>query len=574
MMNRRRFVVVAAATTVAGAALAVADCSSPTGQTPIVGPTGIIPGNGTVLNVQYAYSTIGGKRFHTRTYNGRTYGPTIETRGGETLHVKIVNRLPPNPPYTVPMGRVAIPKVRDVMEAMDPNFHGPTVESTQISATNNPHGFNTTNLHTHGIQTVPHLFNPIGTSNPKADMIEIEPGQTFSYALPVPPNQPSGLYWYHPHKHGSTDVQVSNGMAGFIVVRGAIDEVPEIKAAREIFVIVQTLDVNPAKHDKNLWVREYVAYETPKNGGYNLGTDFTMLTTNGQGIAWVNNNKSTIEPLPLPEFKVAPGEVVRLRFLNGTNYLPMPLALPGFETYAIAFDGVNLLEATKVDMSGAGVAEVTPANMGTAPIQLAMSANRLEFMLRAPKEPGSYVLSSLATNGLYFEPYGKVDVARFVVSGAPVTMAVPGKLPVPTREYPVITEKEIVRHRKLVYAEGPSTKLLTGFEFTLDGVLYDMMDATIRPQLGTCEEWRIENSSSEGHSFHIHVNSFQLIAVNDKPVEPMEVWDTFIVPPKTTAVNGSITMRIRFQEWVGKTVFHCHILPHEDTGMMKNFLIT
>jgi FtsP/CotA-like multicopper oxidase with cupredoxin domain len=53
----------------------------------------------------------------------------------------------------------------------------------------------------------------------------------------------------------------------------------------------------------------------------------------------------------------------------------------------------------------------------------------------------------------------------------------------------------------------------------------------------------------------------------------MEVWDTFIIPPKYNGKNGSITFRVRFVQWYGKTVFHCHILPHEDTGMMQNILM-
>lgn len=72
------------------------------------------------------------------------------------------------------------------------------------------------------------------------------------------------------------------------------------------------------------------------------------------------------------------------------------------------------------------------------------------------------------------------------------------------------------------------------------------------PQLkvGTCEEWRVENDTADSHSFHLHVNSFQLIAINDRPI-PIEIWDTFIVPPKVDGVNGSITFRVRFVEGYG-----------------------
>ena len=92
--------------------------------------------------------------------------------------------------------------------------------------------------------------------------------------------------------------------------------------------------------------------------------------------------------------------------------------------------------------------------------------------------------------------------------------------------------------------------------------------------MGTCEEWRFENTTEDAHPIHLHENSFQLTAINDKPNNPMEIWATFIIPPKVGNINGSITFRVRFVQWYGKTVFHCHILPHEDTGMMQNIMMT
>ena len=104
---------------------------------------------------------------------------------------------------------------------------------------NIPHHLNTTNLHVHGLEVIPHLFEPVGTSEPSAHMIAIEPGAQKDYTFELPDNHPTGLYWYHPHHHGSTSVQVANGMAGVIIVEGAIDEVPEIAAAEEYVLAVQ-----------------------------------------------------------------------------------------------------------------------------------------------------------------------------------------------------------------------------------------------------------------------------------------------------------------------------------------------
>jgi FtsP/CotA-like multicopper oxidase with cupredoxin domain len=269
-----------------------------------------------------------------------------------------------------------------------------------------------------------------------------------------------------------------------------------------------------------------------------------------------------------------------LRFLNGNNDMTLLLTLEGFEAWQIGFDGVNLLAPALKDMSGKGVTTITPENVFSSPIQVAAPANRLEFLLRAPAQPGSFTLQSLGStvmSGLGHTP-ATMQLARFVVRGSPVSMSVPKRLPTPTREYPVIGDDEIVARRKFLFdISFPSRALLTGVEFTINGTLYDMSKCPTSVKVGTCEEWRIENGDTlEPHPFHIHTNSFQLIAIDDKPVNPVQIWDTFPVPPKLAAgkKNGSITIRIRFKEWTGKDVFHCHVLEHEDTGMMQNFLIT
>ena len=288
-MDRRRFIITGLSAAAIGAAFATDACSS--------GSVGT--GNGALpqppftpvheLTTQYAIADVKGYKLRTRTYNGRTIGPAIETHPGDTLAMRIVNRLPPNPPAKPPTGSVPIPDIKDSMQAMAASFHAPMKGSQKIDPMNNPHGFNTTNLHMHGLQTIPHIFTPLGTSDPRAMMLQIDPGESFLYNFPIPADHPSGLHWYHPHKHGSTDVQVSGGMAGLIVVRGPIDDVPEIAATREIFLVVQTLGVNPSKTHPGTYDREYLAYKTPDAGGYSFGTQFTMLTVNGEGAYWIRN---------------------------------------------------------------------------------------------------------------------------------------------------------------------------------------------------------------------------------------------------------------------------------------------
>jgi FtsP/CotA-like multicopper oxidase with cupredoxin domain len=422
-------------------------------------------------------------------------------------------------------------------------------------------------------------------------MIAIEPGQRRTYNLPVPVDQPSGLYWYHPHHHGATDVQVSGGMAGLIVVRGPIDQVPEIAAAREIFMVVQSINVNPGTD--GVYEYEPVAYQPQSNpAAYSGETNFTMMTVNGQGVLWIDNtsaNNMTVAgtQLALPQFQMQPGEVVRLRLLNGTNGWYLPLLLPGMNCHLIAFDGVNLAAPVAATFNFTGT--VTQFNLSADGTDVLSTApgNRIEMLVQAPATPGVYTLAVAPQSGIEAGSAG-FNLAQFVVTGAPVTMSIPATLPAPTRD-PFIADSEITMRRTIVFHEtvdqpaGFAT-LLTGFYPYVNDALFDESTINYNFTLGAAEEWTIVNQTSCGHPFHIHVNSYELTAINGVALAVPEIWDTFMIPPAQATQTGSqfdgytpqgsITIRIRFKEWTGKSVFHCHILNHEDTGMMNNFLIS
>jgi FtsP/CotA-like multicopper oxidase with cupredoxin domain len=576
-MNRRRFVVAGVSTA------AVVGCSGSSIGSKFTGgsgPGGSAPsGDVHTLTAQYATRNISGYRIRTRTYDGMPFGPTIVARPGQMLNINIVNNLPPNPKENPPKAPVLIPDVKNSMEAMMPPgqmLHRRPRLSGTISHDNNPHGFNTTNLHVHGIQTIPHLFKPLGTSDPHAMMIEIEPGESFLYNFPIPEDHPSGLHWYHPHKHGSTDVQVSGGMAGAIIMRGPIDEVPEIAAAREVVAIVQSINVNQSKTDPTLYEREYVAYKSPDEGGYRYSTEFSMITVNGQGVNWITNAKeSTYKPLAPPNVTMRPGEVIRLRLLNGTNGIPLALVLPGFECWQIGFDGVNLPEPKLKDMSGDATPVVDTKNLFTAPYRLAMEGNRIELLIQAPSKAGTYTLSSLPTEGIADGRIEQLDLMRFEVSGDPIEMSIPKTLPRPSREYPLVTDADVAdpSHKKTFrFSQGSNHELLMGFGFTIDGKLYEMDTCPTTVVRGQCYEWTLENDTEDAHPFHLHMVSFQVEEVGGI-AKPSEIWDTFIIPPQIDGKLGVLRIRMRMKQFFGKEVFHCHILPHEDTGMMQNFLV-
>lgn len=562
-MNRRRFLIGSAGAAVVATAVAEG-CSSSSLFKP-VGPLSAY-----TLTVGYIDTTIAGHRLHVRTYNGSTVGPRLDAYPGQPLSINVVNTLPPNPPANVPSGAVIRVNAHgeSMMSVMRRQPSAYTTSTAPIDPMNNPHLFNTTNLHVHGVQTIPHLFSPLGTSDPSAMMIDVGPGESFQYTFPIPADHPSGLYWYHPHHHGSTDVQVASGMAGLIVMHGPIDDVPEILAARDVILAVQSLNLNTSPTDPTLLEYEPVAYQVPPVG-YNLGTDYSLYTVNGQGVSFADNNANTYTPLTPYQIAMRPGEVIRLRILNGTNAVYLPLVIPGCEMHVIAFDGINLLAPFEVAQDGTTLA--TPANMDGNSFAFLAPANRFEFLIRAPQTPGTYTLSALANNGINFQPYPQLDLAHIVVSGSPTAMNIPTSLPIPSREYPLIPDSEISARRTITFSEGPDDTLLTGFGFFIDNRLYAETEVNYTVQRGTAEEWTIVNTSSEAHPFHLHENSFEVVGLNGRPVE-MGFWDTFAIPPATSG-NGSITIRVRFKGEPGKTVFHCHILPHEDTGMMQNLLM-
>ncbi len=173
------------------------------------GPKAAPGGPANVINLECGFitRTIDGIPCRLRAYNGTIPGPLMQIAPGQKVIINLKNALAP---YTY--GAENWPHDHNV-----------------------PHNLGSTNLHLHGMDIIPHLFEPVGTSNPRAEMIEIKPGESKQYVFQIPIDHPPGFDWYHPHHHGSTAVQAVTGMAGGIVVSGAIDEVPAIKAGARNF---------------------------------------------------------------------------------------------------------------------------------------------------------------------------------------------------------------------------------------------------------------------------------------------------------------------------------------------------
>ena len=103
-------------------------------------------------------------------------------------------------------------------------------------------------------------------------------------------------------------------------------------------------------------------------------------------------------------------------------------------------------------------------------------------------------------------------------------------------------------------------------QWAINGKMYDDYTSStnlFQMKLGTTEEWTLRNTTTEYHPFHIHVNPFQVVSINGVPQKAIDYRDTVPIPP-----NGTVVIRQRFTDFTGRFVIHCHILFHEDHGMM------
>lgn len=433
----------------------------------------------TDLHVAYANHTIGGYRLNMRTYEGGMPAPTLRLAPGDALKIRLFNDLPPN--------RDPIPLAPDL-----------------------PHHFNTTNLHFHGGHVSPSGI----ADNVLRDMA---PGEAYDIEIAIPADHPRGTYWYHPHHHGSADVQISSGMAGAAIVEGDFDDVPEIAAARERVLILNEVlfdYLGTIEQYDTLWPEAVPRF----------------LSINGQR-----------EPI----IRMQPGEVQRWRIVQGCHESDLRLALEGHELHTIAYDG-NSLPALE-----------TLASVVTSPGQ------RVDLLVQAGAD-GDYLLAAIENNQGYPSPTG--PLARVIVEGEPMAMDLPSALPTPPLA--PIEDHEITGSRTLVLStrnpEFPPAANYQEFKFLIDDQLFnpDRVDQQI--SLNAVEEWTIVNKDDVNHVFHIHTNPFQVTAVNGEPPSSLLWRDTAIVPGL-----GSLTFRTRFLDFTGKTVLHCHMMNHEELGMMQ-----
>jgi FtsP/CotA-like multicopper oxidase with cupredoxin domain/peroxiredoxin len=484
------------------------------------------------LEVRYGEHRIGDDPVKLRGFNGQLVGPTLRVNPGDKLCITLKNSL--------------------------------AGERWQPHMMNTIHSFNTTNLHFHGLHV-----SPNGISDNV--LIQVGPSETQEYVVEIPKDHTTGTYWYHPHLHGSTSGNVASGMSGALIVEAAqgaqgLDNVPEIKAAKErVMVLNQIPYINKDSADQ---------FGPPKPDFF--GLDVGVVEAQyaaymfGPG-AWDKLGRyTTINGVQLPVIRMQPGQVERWRIIDSGQRESIKLKLidadatnkrPRVPFHEVAVDGLALGAIIESDSI-----ELWPGY-------------RSDVLIQAPNTPGEYILidDEEQANGTMSGSYKPQQfVARLSIQGDPLSMALPKASELVGLRLPSIKDDELTGKQQATYGILKQGGNIT---FTIDGKSFDMENAR-ELKLNDIDEWTLRSINDVGpvtHPFHIHVNPFEVTSIlapvpdengNTMLVEQLKngpVWrDTVKIPG-----DGKVTMRTRYTDFIGTFVQHCHILDHEDQGMMQ-----
>jgi FtsP/CotA-like multicopper oxidase with cupredoxin domain len=365
-----------------------------------------------------------------------------------------------------------------------------------------------TNLHTHGLRVSPtgHSDNPFR---------RVAPGADFHYRIRIPRDHPPGTHWYHPHHHGHTAEQVGGGLLGALLVRGP-DQPDVLDLTERLLVISET--------DRDATGQAVDAGGMSRMMGRRSGT----LRVNG-AIA--------------PVLRSQRGRAQRWRVVNGCPSRLLQLGLAGHEVSLIAVDGSDLPAPVQ------GSVAIPPG--GRADLLVVPHAEGRYHWLCAPDVD----VRTGPLDGVLGDPPPPLRLATVEVgppagaAGAPFT---PGTVAVPSRP-------PAVRRRLQLDMLMDDN----GMKFAIDGRSFDHRRVDIRARLGSVEEWTVANPGGMPHPFHLHAHPFTVTATStgEPPIGVPQ--DVVMVPG-----GGWVRFWVAFEHHPGRTVYHCHVLDHEDAGMM------
>jgi suppressor of ftsI len=363
-----------------------------------------------------------------------------------------------------------------------------------------------TNVHFHGLSVTPQ-----GHGDDSMHMIA--PGESWDYVFTIPKDHAPGVYWYHTHGHDFAERQVMGGLSGTLVIEGFQDEVPVTRALTERLMALKEFSPNGSGHLNHV--------PKPSHG--------TIKTINGQLD---------------PQIAMQPGETQLWRMSGQTADGYFRLHAKGLKLVVLGRDARPLVtpEATDEVLIGPSERVDVLATAGAAG-RYSLMQERTDTGPLGDMSPAQEMASVLVAS----------DSSRPAPAPlGPIVVNAPKQLPVPAGH--------IDARRLVVFSEDPTTGL-----FFINHQTFDPKRTDIKVPLGSIEEWTVRNASQELHVFHIHQVAFQVVSINGKAVPFVGLRDTIDVP-----IHGEVKIRMAFTDprIVGRFMFHCHILEHEDKGMM------
>jgi FtsP/CotA-like multicopper oxidase with cupredoxin domain len=435
--------------------------------------------------------------------------------------------------------------------------------STLEASTNQPQD---TNFHYHGFNVSPNqgsddvLFHVRSHYNSDYQYFD----GSYQMHVQIPDNHSSGLYWYHPHHHGTSNFQVKRGMSGGIIVEGI----------ENYYSIINGIPLKDSQQP------------TPKlTERVMLFKDLQLKDTNKKQF-----NCFTLNGLIKPKMTIQPGEVQFWRIGNIGADIYLNLALQdassppqNLQFYVLARDGnivTKPMPVTNFVLPPASRVEV----LVFADDKVTEPYNLVSLPYGKPSEPANYNLANVAVQGDSVKyDTGSEDVPTYITNQTPKS---PGITPLlPTIDD--LVKEDIPADNNDCDTNHISDKCTRTFEFdnpekgkfTINGKQYDenRIDTTVT--VGDTEDWFLVNKTNAPHAFHIHQLDF-LDMTNYDPTKPQGYQDTIDLPPCTKDDKGicnpsTTKVRIPFTDPLiaGEFVYHCHILAHEDAGMMQNIQV-
>src|SRR6266852_5497477 len=389
---------------------------------------------------------------------------------------------------------------------------------------------NMTNLHFHGLEVSPH--------GPQDDVLEMMamPGETLRYAVQIPADHPPGLYWYHTHPHGESHRQALDGMSGALVIEGIESYFPPLVGLPERVLVVRGRSIVNDPQSTDLKHRVELSLDIC---GAESETPEEIFTVNGS---------------VRPQIDIAPGERQFWRLVNASadRYLDLQLEGPPFEIVA---------------MDGMPIALHDPNHRTRITDHVLLPpAGRLEAIVTGPAAGmPRRLISRCVDTGPDGDPNPAMVLADIVSRSSADAISRISESPLKPALNPLdfAAEEKVPPRFIVTFTEDKNGFYINGEKFTPSAA------PMVRAKVGTFQHWRVVNATRELHPMHIHQVHFLAYAENGRPVaEPMWL-DTVNVP-----FGGSVDVIMDFTDPVisGMSVFHCHLLNHEDKGMMAKVL--